>query len=91
MSSYIPRGRMTPYMERKLKALQANEWSDQDAGRVHKGRLEREREAALAARSGSCLLHLHHPHKRKVTWKMTPLYAHPRTETPSSQTWAWPV
>ena len=51
MSSYIPRGKVTPYMERKLRALQAEEWSDQDAGRAHKGRLEREREAALSARS----------------------------------------
>ena len=64
MSSYIPRGKVTPYMERKLRALQAEEWRDQDAGRVHKGRLEREREAALAARSArSPLLCLHHPHQ----------------------------
>lgn len=63
MSSYIPRGKVTPYMERKLRALQAEEWSDQDAGRAHKGRLEREREAALIARSGSSLLCLHHPHQ----------------------------
>ena len=62
MSSYIARGKVTPYMERKLRALQAEEWSDQDAGRVHKGRLERERAAALAARSDSSLLCLHRPH-----------------------------
>lgn len=31
--------------------MQAKDWADPDAGKVHKSRLEREKEAAAAARS----------------------------------------
>ena len=31
--------------------MQAKDWADQDVGKVHKSRLEREKEAAAAARS----------------------------------------
>ncbi|CAL5229737.1 g13117 [Coccomyxa viridis] len=51
--SFIPRGKRTPFMERKLRALQAKDWADPDAGKVHKSRLEREKEAAAAARKDS--------------------------------------
>lgn len=33
--------------------MQAKEWTDQDAGKLHRSRLEREKETAMAARSGS--------------------------------------
>lgn len=38
-------------LTRRRLHVQAKEWADQDVGKVHKSRLEREKEAAAAARS----------------------------------------
>ena len=38
--------------------VQAKDWADQDVGKVHKSRLEREKEAAAAARSATSCIYL---------------------------------
>ncbi|KAK9787009.1 hypothetical protein WJX73_001367 [Symbiochloris irregularis] len=49
---YIPRGNPhTPYLQGKIKALQAREWDAGDVSKPHVSRLQRDKAAAAAAKS----------------------------------------
>eukprot|EP00884_Botryococcus_braunii_P013549 jgi/Botrbrau1/22195/Bobra.168_1s0026.1 len=48
---YVTRGKVTPYMVRHLRSLQANEWSSADGKlQIHKSKLEKARDEAIAAK-----------------------------------------